>query len=277
MNVVIAEFRISCQELLDTDLITVTDPLVTAYAVNKTTKKREVTLGQTETLHNTLSPVFRETISITGQHKDDLLEFEVKDADHIGYDFIGSIFTTVDEILSSGAYGLYKDLEKERLKLDSASASSNTNSNNSDTHGSSNQLGKITIIGMDSRKPKLALKMAGKNIKKMDFWSESDPLIIIQQSGKNLYQSERIKDCKNPEWNDFEILLENFNLDEDCLVSCYDSDGPNAKAEFIGECRVNFREILGCIQEKEYKFRDIKSGAESGVLIVRKCLEKSGV
>lgn len=259
------DLQISCQNLINTDgAFSLTDPVVTAYSINPESKKREHQIGQTECLSNTLSPVFKKSIKISKSYlastftsQSTYIEFDVTDSDLIGNidKSVGSVIINIEDLVksSSNKYGaIYKLIQK----IDKNIISTNQT---------------ITIITNDLRNSTLTLKLSGKKIKKMDLLSQSDPFLKILQPGTNLKTTERIKDDANPEWEEFEIPLEKIKINEVCMVYCYDSDGPD-KQEYIGECSVNFGEILessslSCPVEIEFKHKM----EVTGYLIVEKC------
>jgi len=252
---VIADLSITCHQLLDTDYLSKTDPQVVVYAVDASRKRGQL-LGRTECISNTLSPIFGTKISILDKHKDSDFEFVVRDSDHIGCTEIGRVYLSLRDVLSSPRDSGYVQVLESLFE------------------GKGNgEVGSITIKALNHKRPRLSIKMSGRKIKKMDLLSESDPYITINQTGKHLYRSERIKDSKNPDWEDFFIQLEDINLEERCLILCYDCDGLDArgKDDFIGQAYVTFSELVGMTIPKEYEFRD-KKNKVSGYLIVSKCL-----
>lgn len=82
----------------------------------------------------------------------------------------------------------------------------------------------------------LKLLLRGTNIKSMDFLSKSDPYVTLTQGGKLLHKTRHINNTKSPKWPVFTIPLQMINPDAEIVITCYDYDGKDSKADLIGRC-----------------------------------------
>lgn len=206
---IVVQLQISCSNLKDTDIFSKTDGYVTVWAVEPSTKMRLYNLGRTEVLENALSPEFQVRVPVFENHVHDLLEFQVKDSDMNSDDIIGACYMTLQEIKATAKEGLEKALEK----VDDEGAPDGA---------PEKSLGTIKVKSINALADKLKLKLRGHNIKSMDFFSKSDPYIVILQNGIIIRQTEVIDNTKTPDWQMMDILLEKLNLEQEVLFSCYD-------------------------------------------------------
>ena len=94
------ELYVSGRNLADMDLFSKSDPLCILSEFNESTQKW-VKLGQTEQIHNHLSPNFRTRFTINYFYERvQLLKFEVVDVDGDGtFDLIGEVSTELGIIM----------------------------------------------------------------------------------------------------------------------------------------------------------------------------------
>lgn len=97
------ELSISCQDLPNADVVTKSDPQVFVYQLDITGKNKKCEIGRTEMITDNLNPKFAKKILLQ-YHFEQIqkLRFEVLDIDPIGgHDFLGSLDTTLADIITS--------------------------------------------------------------------------------------------------------------------------------------------------------------------------------
>lgn len=268
MCVTQVEIFCSCRNLLDTDLLSKSDPLVVVYLYQG---GGYIERGRTEVIKNNLNPDFCKSIIIDYFFEEvQKLKFCVYDIDNetstlADDDFLGSLECTMGEVVSSSPFT--RNLtSKFGHKLRSS----------------------ITIraqeIGKEG-KDLLSLSFHAKNLDDKDFFSKSDPFLEFRVKGVDgnwhlVHRTEVVMNNLNPVWKPFQINMQAFggsNVETIILVTCFDheSDGDH---DFIGEFTTTFAEILEaqhhqvewpCINQKKKKKK--KSYKNSGIIHLSSC------
>ena len=95
------QISISCRNLVDLDIVTVSDPEVHVYMKNSKDAKYFL-IGKTEMIDNNLNPDFTTTFNLDFFfEKQQYLKFEVYDVDQKGLEHIGDCETTISKIMGS--------------------------------------------------------------------------------------------------------------------------------------------------------------------------------
>lgn len=102
----------SCRHLVNLDVASLTDPLVKCF-IREDKCPEWSFVGQTETLNNTLNPIFNTSLKINYYfEKQQWLKFEVHDSDDVGQEqLVGMAETLMGEIMSEKKNTWKKDLE----------------------------------------------------------------------------------------------------------------------------------------------------------------------
>ena len=95
------QISISCRNLVDLDLVTVSDPEVHVYMKNSNDASYYL-IGKTEMILNNLNPDFTTTFNIDFYfEKQQYLKFQVYDVDDNGLEHIGDCETTISKIMGA--------------------------------------------------------------------------------------------------------------------------------------------------------------------------------
>uniref|UniRef100_H2TI98 Copine-3 n=1 Tax=Takifugu rubripes TaxID=31033 RepID=H2TI98_TAKRU len=267
---------VSCQNLLDKDHFSKSDPL--CVLLLNTSGPHWCEVGRTEKIMNCLDPAFSKTFVIDYYFEVvQKLRFELYDIDSDNCnlqeaDFLGELECTLGQIVSS------KKLMRPLVMKDKRPAGK----------------GSITIFAeerTDSRVVEFevaARKLDKKNI----FWGsdslcDSDPFLeFYKQTGTGwqlAHRTEVVKNNLNPTWKPFRIPLQSLcggDVEKPIKVDCFDHNNSGSH-EIIGCFETNLAHIqqashlvspqaeFDCINKKKKEKK--KGYKNSGVIIVKKC------
>lgn len=234
------EIRVSCQKLVNKDVISKSDPFVVLFTEQRSgSSKAWKEHGRTETMKDNLSPKFLTPFKVEYRFEEQQnLKFEVYDSDSSSqglsnHDFLGQCVITLGNIMGEYCGAVSKPL---------------THRNNVKTSGT------ISFVGeeMTDTKETLFLQFNASKVDKKDFFGSSDPFLVFNRhaSEDNTYipvhKTEVIKNNLNPFWKSFEISLATLcNCDKlrPIKIECYDWDSDGTH-DFIGSCQVTAEEML---------------------------------
>nr|XP_039264884.1 copine-3-like isoform X2 [Styela clava]XP_039264885.1 copine-3-like isoform X3 [Styela clava] len=228
------ELRISCNHLLDKDILSKSDPLCALYILQN---GRWSEHSRTEKVMNNLNPQFTKTFVVDYYFEEvQKLKFCVYDIDNATQsladdDFLGSMECTLGHIVS-------RQLVTQPLVL---------------KNGRQAGKGTITISAeeLSGSNEVVFLQFKGTHLDKKDFFGKSDPYLEIFRQASDgrwllAHRSEIIKNTLNPVWKPFKISLltlcgGNYDSKLQMKVWDWDSDG---SSDFIGQFETNFRRFL---------------------------------
>jgi len=224
------EISISCNNLVNKDLLSKSDPFVAVFQVNGN-KYNEI--GRTETINDNPNPVFEKKFHIDYFFEErQVLEFKVFDSDSnskqlSNHDFLGSVQMALGEIVSAPDSLLQRPLKgssKIAVRADEMSDS-------------------CDAVDFVMR----AFKLDNK-----DFFGKSDPFVNIYRANEGqewtlVKRTEVIKNSLDPSWKPFEISMDALcKGDADRAIKFvildWDSDGSE---DLIGEFQTTLREMTG--------------------------------
>ncbi|XP_069509555.1 copine-2 isoform X1 [Ambystoma mexicanum] len=262
------ELSVSCQNLLDRDVASKSDPFCVLF-LEINGKMCEI--DRTETTVNNLNPVFAKKF-IIHYHFEEVqkLKFAMFDQDKSStqlyeHDFLGEFCCTLGSIVSS---------KKIMRPL---------------TLGNGKPAGKGTILITaqelsDNRV--ITLSMAGRKLDKKDLFGKSDPFLEFYKQGDDgkwmlVHRTEVIKYTLDPVWKPFTVPLVSLcdgDIDKVIKVLCYDYDNDGGH-DFIGEFQTSVLKLceaqdgrsveVECINPKKQKKK--RSYKNSGIIIVKSC------
>ena len=182
---------LSCQNLANLDTVSKSDPWVNVFFHNGGHNDKWVLLGKTETIENSLNPVFVTSFEIDFYfERSQKIKFEVGDADVTTTELIGTVEVSMGKIMGSPGQSLSIDLENKKVK----------------------RPGKITIKLERTSHSNDAIYFTGRAYdlptKKMLFWIGSDnPFYFIERSRSpdsndfvRVIQSKVASGTNNPIW-----------------------------------------------------------------------------
>jgi len=264
------ELRISCNGLMDKDLLSKSDPLCAIYEERN---NRWQEIGRTERILNNLNPHFTKSIIIDYAFEEvQKLKFCIYDIDSeaqklSSHDFLGETYVTLGTIVSNKKY-------VAPLKMGNSSAGK----------------GRITINADEldnGPKEDVTFYFSASDLDKKDWFGKSDPYLEIYREDSLgdkilLHKTEVIKNTLNPTWRKFSISMQSLsrgNIDTAILVKCYDWDS-DGSSDFIGEFRTKVRNLLeanaskiewDCINPDKRRKKGSKY-KRSGIIILNKAV-----
>jgi len=262
------ELHISCQNLVNMDVLSLSDPQVFVYSRRSTTAGMTEwsEIGRTEMIKDNLNPNFMKSLRLRYTFEStQYLRFVVFDIDDVRggaaqQDFIGEAETTLASILSSPNGRFSVNLSNPKL---------------------TRVPGQITVIGEEVKEnnSEIFFSLSGVNLDKKDLFGKSDPYIIINQRVDQrlvpVYKTEIIMKTLNPVWKPFSMTAQqicNGEIDRPLVFQCYDWNKHGAH-DFIGMFETTFRELSapGDLQfelkdPKKMKKRNYKN---SGVIMMK--------
>ncbi|XP_014860489.1 PREDICTED: copine-1-like isoform X2 [Poecilia mexicana] len=262
------ELTVSCENLLDKDVGSKSDPL--CVLLQKTGDKW-TELCRTERLNNTSSPSFSQRLRVD-YHFETVqnLKFGVYDIDNstsdlTDDDYLGGAELTLGQIVSSKTITRPLQLKKDKPA----------------------GKGSITITAEEIKDNRaIVLELEAKKLDKKDTFGKSDPFLEIFKQGENgkwqlVHRTEVVKNNLNPSWKKFSVPLQTFcssDMEKPLKVDCsdHDSDGSH---DLIGSFTTKASELMkaasgspvefDCIHPEKQKKK--KSYKNSGVVSVKSC------
>eukprot|EP01091_Cochliopodium_minus_P012551 TRINITY_DN3823_c1_g1_i1.p1 TRINITY_DN3823_c1_g1~~TRINITY_DN3823_c1_g1_i1.p1 ORF type:complete len:724 (-),score=170.10 TRINITY_DN3823_c1_g1_i1:161-2263(-) len=210
------ELSISCENLINMDTFSKSDPIVILYTLNDIGKWHEY--GRTEMIKDNLNPQFVKKF-IINYHFEELqkLKFECYDIDAINeplskQDFIGEMYCTLAEIVTSSGQKIKRPL----------TISTNTSSVRGDIIISVEEVQDVNQV--------LNIQFSAKNLDKVDFFTKSDPFVVIskvREDGQHIpvLKTEIQKKTQDPSWKSNVVSLQllcNGDFDRPLIWEIFD-------------------------------------------------------
>ncbi|XP_075994254.1 copine-3-like [Genypterus blacodes] len=260
------ELTISCENLLDMDVFSKSDPLCVLYVHSSGSQWYE--FGRTEMILNCLNPKFNRKFVIDYYFEMvQRLKFCVYDIDDNSYDltnqdFLGEMECTLGQIVSS------RQITRPLLLHNQKPAGRGT----------------ITICAEEITDNRVAkFEVSGRSLDKKFLWW-SDPFLEFYKQTDVQWQlahrTEVVMNNLNPTWKPFHISLRALcggDVEKPIKIDCYDQR-MNGSHTLIGSIQTTLSEMqtgthlsqaeFQCINQKKLKKRDYKN---SGVICIRRC------
>ncbi|XP_055086168.1 copine-3-like isoform X1 [Periophthalmus magnuspinnatus] len=259
---------ISCENLMDMDAFSKSDPLCVLYV--STSGAQWCEIGRTEKIMNCLNPKFSKCFLVDYYFEMvQKLKFEVYDIDTensslVDADFLGQLECTLGQIVSS------RKFTKPLLLRDKRPAGRGT----------------ITICAEERTDNRVVdFEMSARNLDKKDFFGKSDPFLEFYRETENGWQlchrTEVVKYNLNPVWKPFRVSLQslcNCDVEKSIKVDCYDYNNSGSH-DFIGSFQASVSQIQQASQTYAAEFECINSKKKqkkkgyknSGVIVIKKC------
>jgi len=256
------ELSIRCEDLLDEDLTSKSDPTCVLFMQNSGSWQE---VGRTEQIKDTQHPRWQTKFVLDYRFEErQLLKLAVYDIDSDNlqledHDFLGKTECSLGEIMAVQSKGFMRKLSKGgKIFVHAEELSSNTDT--------------------------VTLTFEGKDLDNKDYFGKSDPFFEISRANESndfslVYRSEVIQNNLNPAWKQFTIesrALCNGDADRTLMFEVFDMDSDGSH-DLIGTFRTNLRKLLAgqnsdnsyeCINEKKKK----KKGAKyrnSGIIVLK--------
>ncbi|XP_025056017.1 copine-3 isoform X4 [Alligator sinensis] len=263
------ELSISCNNLLDKDVGSKSDPL--CVLLQNTSGQQWYELDRTERIKNSLNPNFSKKFLIDYYFElVQKLKFGIYDIDNKTIelnddDFLGEFDCTLGQIVST------KTLTRPLVFKNGKPAGK----------------GSITITAEEVKDNRVVLlEVEARKLDNKDFFGKSDPYLEFhkQTSEGNwvmVHRTEVIKNNLNPVWRPFKISLNSLcysDMEKPIKVQCYDYDSDGSH-DLIGTFQTTMSKLkeasrsspveFECINEKKKQKK--KSYRNSGIVCVKHC------
>ncbi|KAL4000730.1 NLR family CARD domain-containing protein 3 [Sarotherodon galilaeus] len=260
------ELSISCENLMDMDIFSKSDPLCALYI--NTSGSQWYEFGRTEMILNCLNPKFAKRFVIDYYFETvQRLKFCVYDIDNDTYDlsdddFLGEFECTLGQVVSN------KQMTRPLLLKDRRPAGRGT----------------ITICAEEITDTRVAnFEVSARRLDKKYLWW-SDPFLEFYKQTETGWQlahrTEVVYKNLNPIWRPFRISLRNLcggDVEKPIKVDCYDHHGSGSH-DLIGSFKATLAEMqtgtrispaeFECINPKKSNKKNYKN---SGVVCIRQC------
>lgn len=260
------ELTISCENLMDMDVFSKSDPLCALYI--NTSGSHWYELGRTEMILNCLNPKFAKKFVIDYYFEMvQRLRFCVYDIDNDTYDlgdddFLGELECTLGQIVSN------KQMTRSLLLKNKRPAGRGT----------------ITICAEEITDTRVAnFEVSARRLDKKFFWW-SDPFLEFYKQTETGWQlahrTEVVSNNLNPIWKPFRISLRSLcggDVEKPIQVYCYDHH-VSGSHDLIGSFKTTLAEMQAathvcpaefeCVNPKKLKKKNYKN---SGVICFKQC------
>ncbi|XP_029934837.1 copine-3-like isoform X1 [Myripristis murdjan] len=262
------ELSVSCENLLDMDTFSKSDPLCVLLMHSSGSNWCEI--GRTEKIKNCLSPKFSKTFVIDYYFEMvQKLKFELYDIDSDmcslkDADFLGELECTLGQIVSS------RKFTRTLLMKDKRPAGRGT----------------ITICAEERTDSRVVtFEVAARKLDKKDFFGKSDPFLEFYKQTETGWQlahrTEVVKHNLNPTWRPFRIPMQTLcggDVEKSIKVDCYDYNSSGSH-DFIGSFQATLVQLQQATQGYGAEFECINSKKKqkkkgyknSGIIIVKDC------
>uniref|UniRef100_W5MWF2 Copine-3 n=1 Tax=Lepisosteus oculatus TaxID=7918 RepID=W5MWF2_LEPOC len=262
------ELTVSCENLLDKDVGSKSDPL--CMLLMNTTGAQWFEVDRTERVKNCLSPKFAKKFvidyyfEVVQKLKFGIYDIDNKTIDLSDDDFLGELECTLGQIVSS------KKLTRPLVLKNQRPAGKGT----------------ITINAEEIKDNRVVnFEVEARKLDNKDFFGKSDPYLEFYRQTETGWQlahrTEVVKNNLNPAWKPFKIPLQslcNSDMEKPIKVECYDYDNDGSH-DLIGTFETNLTRMqqgshtspaeFDCVNiKKKQKKKNYKN---SGVVSVKLC------
>uniref|UniRef100_A0A4W6G5F6 Copine-3 n=1 Tax=Lates calcarifer TaxID=8187 RepID=A0A4W6G5F6_LATCA len=262
------ELTVSCNNLLDKDIGSKSDPLCVLLMSTSDSQWYEV--ERTEKVQNCLSPKFAKKFvidyyfEIVQKLKFGIYDIDNKTIDLSDDDFLGELECTLGQVVSS------RKLTRPLVLKNKSPAGKGT----------------ITISAEEIKDNRVVnFEVQARKLDNKDFFGKSDPYLEFYKQTETGWQlahrTEVVKNNLNPSWRPFRIPLQSLcggDMDKPIKVECYDYDNDGSH-DLIGSFETTMTRLqeasrtspFECINSKKKQKK--KGYKNSGVVSVKHCQE----
>ncbi|KAJ7993442.1 hypothetical protein DPEC_G00272480 [Dallia pectoralis] len=262
------ELTVSCENLLDMDVFSKSDPMCALFL--NTTGSQWYEVGRTETVMNCLAPKFAKKFVIdyyfelVQRLKFKVFDIDNKTVDLSDDDFLGELECTLGQVVSS------RTLTRPLVLAPKRPAGKGT----------------ITISAEEIKDNRMVnFEAEARKLDKKDFFGKSDPYLeFYKQTGTGwllAHRTEVVTRNLNPTWKPFRIPLQSLcdgDMNKPIKVECYDYNN-NGSPDLIGIFETNMNHMQEASRTSPAEFECMnskmkqkkKSYKNSGVVSVKMC------
>lgn len=251
------EMTLSCENLLNTDVLSKSDPFCIVY-MKESWQDKFFEIGRTEKINDNLNPKWVKKFIIDFNFESvQKIRFEVWDVDPEGNDYLGEYETTVADIVS------YSGREfRGKLK-----------------HTSARNAGSVVLVTEELSTCKQSIEFAfrGRHLEKLMWFIRNDPFLVFSRSNEDgsfsvVLKTEVDHSTQNPRWRPIKTsarTLCNGDYDRNIKIECFDKRS-NGDDKLIGACYTSLRNLSkGPGDDTKYMIRHPKkqnSKENSGII-----------
>ncbi|XP_064805205.1 copine-3 isoform X2 [Oncorhynchus masou masou] len=262
------ELTVSCENLLDKDIGSKSDPL--CVLLMNTTGSQWYEVGRTEKVQNCLAPKFAKKFivdyyfEIVQKLKFGIYDIDNKTVDLSDDDFLGELECTLGQVVSGRKHTRPLVLKNNRPA----------------------GRGTITIIAEEIKDNRVVnFEAEARKLDNKDFFGKSDPYLEFYKQTETGWQlahrTEVVKNNLNPTWKPFRIPLQSLcggDMDKHIKVECYDYDNDGSH-DLIGIFETTMKRLQEASRSSPAEFECINSKKQqkkkgyknSGVVSVKLC------
>ncbi|XP_029002809.1 copine-3 isoform X2 [Betta splendens] len=262
------ELTVSCDNLLDKDIGSKSDPLCVLLMNSSDSQWFEV--GRTEKVQNCLNPKFAKKFTIdyyfeiVQKLKLGIYDIDNKTIDLSDDDFLGELECTLGQVVSS------KKLTRPLVLKNKSPAGKGT----------------ITVVAEEIKDNRVVnFEVQARKLDNKDFFGKSDPYLEFYKQSETGWQlahrTEVVKNNLNPSWRPFRIPLQSLcggDLEKPIKVECYDYDNDGSH-DLIGSFETTMTRLQEAKQVSPAEFECINSKKKqkkkgyknSGIVSVKVC------
>uniref|UniRef100_A0A8C8F0M3 Copine-3 n=1 Tax=Oncorhynchus tshawytscha TaxID=74940 RepID=A0A8C8F0M3_ONCTS len=262
------ELTVSCENLLDKDIGSKSDPL--CVLLMNTTGSQWYEVGRTEKVQNCLAPKFAKKFiidyyfEIVQKLKFGIYDIDNKTVDLSDDDFLGELECTLGQVVSSRKHTRPLVLKNNRPA----------------------GRGTITIIAEEIKDNRVVnFEAEARKLDNKDFFGKSDPYLEFYKQTETGWQlahrTEVVKNNLNPTWKPFRIPLQSLcggDMNKHIKVECYDYDNDGSH-DLIGIFETTMTRLQEASRSSPAEFECINSKKQqkkkgyknSGVVSVKLC------
>ena len=236
----VVEIHVSCNNLLDQDVFSKSDPMVVLFMEHNDSKgKSWRRIGHTEVIKNNLNPVFTEAFIVDYYFEEyQKLKFEVYDIDSKSsnledHDLLGLFEVSLGSIVGENCGKIVgKLLDRKKKVLDSTI--------------------QIAAEKLNKNNEEVTLSLKGVDLDKKDFFGKSDPFLVFYRHGIEtsdytaVHKTEVVKNTLNPQWKSLKLTLQtlcNGDKYRPIKIECYDWDS-NGSNDLIGQFEMTINDLV---------------------------------
>ncbi|MEE6463623.1 hypothetical protein FKM82_005984 [Ascaphus truei] len=263
------ELNVSCDNLLDRDVGSKSDPL--CMLLMNSSGQQWFEIDRTERIQNCLNPKFSKKFlvdyyfEVVQKLKFGIYDIDNKTVDLSDDDFLGEFECTLGQVVSS------KKLTRPLVLKNGKPAGK----------------GSITIYAEEVKDNRVVLfEMEARKLDKKDLFGKSDPYLEFHKQTADgrwqmVHRTEVIKNNLNPVWRPFKIPLRSLcdgEMEKPIRVECFDYDNDGSH-DLIGIFQTEMSKLkeasrtmpveFDCINEKKKQKK--KGYRNSGVVSVKQC------
>ncbi|PWA60426.1 copine-3 [Artemisia annua] len=238
------ELSLSASKLRDRDVLSKSDPMAVVYTKGKDGSLQEI--GRTEIVQNSLNPQWIAKVKVAYYFETvQTLVFRVYDVDtHLNVPEVKTIKLDDQDYLGEAICTLSQIVTNRKWTIDLVTIAESTEQ----TH--KKNLGQITVYAEEVVVSKIAaeLKFKCSNLENKDFFSKSDPFLVISKLVEGgatvpVCRTEVLKNNLKPEWKPVHLNVSQVgSKDTPLMIECFNYNS-NGKHDLLGKVQKSLAQL----------------------------------